>query len=501
MKRWTVLLVPVEPVSIGQGPPWANVQTSAAFVPGSAWRGALARALLAAEGVPVGSHWAGGSLPPDLQRVWERLFFEERAPRFGFLYPVGRSQASWAASGRVWPFAPPLSANSCKYHPGYKEPAAGRGSSGSAGHGVADLVLGAIREFIEGQEQPGAPGGRPAARSRGERVCPVCHVPLERFKKLSAMVREDAEGQEYRFATTEPPMRYLTRVGIDRHTSTASESLLYSLQVLEPAGHVFLGSLRASDVQMEELVNQVGRIPADEEEQAGAGSTEPSTGAESLLGSAPDLQEGGSRERVLRVKVRIGAARARGLGQAWVLIWQSEEWMGSLEDRLRRFQPRSLSGGGPNGGVSLGPLLDETHLYFSLTLRAPAIVRSPEGTLTMEVSPRVLEAYGFPVPPGLEWIRQASFVDPSVVSGWSLAWGLPKPTTVALAAGSVLTYRAPAGERETVLRLLQDLEERGLGERVREGYGEVQACFPFHWQLDCGLQRRGDSALAREEVV
>lgn len=470
MNRWSVVLVPVEPVSIGQGLAWANVQTTAPYIPGSSWRGALARALLAAEGVSVGSHWAGRSLPPELQGVWDRLFFHEQAPRYGFLYPVGSAQASWVAAGRVWAFAPPLSARSCKYHPGYKDQAGERGSPGSTGHGVADLVLRALREFLEGPERQKA-GGASVAPDRRKLLCPVRHERMERFKKLSVMAWEEPAGATFRFASAAPPMRYLTRVGIDRSTSTASESLLYSLQVMEPAGHVFVGNLRATDAQLQELMSRAARIPAEQE------------------------------RTVLRVKVRVGAARARGLGLAWIVIRRAEEEMGSLQERLDSFQPRRLVGAGTGEVVRLGPVMDEAHLYFSLTLRSPAIVRSPQGVPTTEVSPGVLEAYGFTVPSGLEWIRQASFVDPEVVSGWSLAWGLPKPTTLALAAGSVLTYRAPARERDAVLSLLEELEERGLGERVREGYGEVQVCFPFHRQLDYDLQQTGDSTLAREEAV
>lgn len=65
-------------------------------------------------------------------------------------------------------------------------------------------------------------------------------------------------------------------------------------------------------------------------------------------------------------------------------------------------------------------------------------------------------------------------------------WGLPKPLTSALAAGSVLVFRAPAGERETVLTFLQEVEEHGLGERRAEGWGEVVACDPFHVAFDRG---------------
>lgn len=69
-----------------------------------------------------------------------------------------------------------------------------------------------------------------------------------------------------------------------------------------------------------------------------------------------------------------------------------------------------------------------------------------------------------------------------------MAWGLPKPVVTAVAPGSVLVYRAPAQEKEAVLAFLQEVEERGLGERTAEGWGEAVACDPLRVRFDAGRE-------------
>jgi len=73
-------------------------------------------------------------------------------------------------------------------------------------------------------------------------------------------------------------------------------------------------------------------------------------------------------------------------------------------------------------------------------------------------------------------------------SGWSGAWGVPKPMMPALAAGSVLVLRAAAQEREQFLAFLATLEAKGMGERQAEGWGTVTVCDNFHIELDEGKE-------------
>ena len=66
--------------------------------------------------------------------------------------------------------------------------------------------------------------------------------------------------------------------------------------------------------------------------------------------------------------------------------------------------------------------------------------------------------------------------------------GLPKAETKVIAAGSCFLFQgdAPANreaEYEKLARAFVDLEERGIGERLDEGLGEVTFCRTLHSEL------------------
>ncbi|MGQ9533084.1 MAG: CRISPR-associated RAMP protein Csx10, partial [Desulfotomaculales bacterium] len=131
-----------------------------------------------------------------------------------------------------------------------------------------------------------------------------------------------------------------------------------------------------------------------------------------------------------------------------------------------------------------GELADPRHLYFSLTLRSPFLVRDRTGAACGRPERALLEPYAENLPAGLEFLPEASAVEWETWDGWAMAWGLPKPLVTALAPGSVLAYRAPAAERDAVLAFLREVEDRGLGERTAQGWGEAVACDPLHVTFD-----------------
>jgi hypothetical protein len=58
---------------------------------------------------------------------------------------------------------------------------------------------------------------------------------------------------------------------------------------------------------------------------------------------------------------------------------------------------------------------------------------------------------------------------------------------MAVSRGSVSVMSVPAVERERITGLLARLEAEGLGERRREGFGQVIAGHPFHsrdWEVE-----------------
>lgn len=68
------------------------------------------------------------------------------------------------------------------------------------------------------------------------------------------------------------------------------------------------------------------------------------------------------------------------------------------------------------------------------------------------------------------------------IGGWSTAWGLPKRTTYAAKIGSVYVFKTNK-EGENINKVLESLEEKGIGAKRDEGYGEILICHPFHKEV------------------
>ncbi|MFN3690527.1 MAG: type III-B CRISPR module-associated Cmr3 family protein, partial [Fimbriimonadales bacterium] len=78
----------------------------------------------------------------------------------------------------------------------------------------------------------------------------------------------------------------------------------------------------------------------------------------------------------------------------------------------------------------------------------------------------------------------ATRIERELVSGWSGAWGMPKPVQQAIAPGSVFTYTYNTSERDAVEQCLQQLTMQSIGERTAEGYGQFVACSRYHLDRD-----------------
>lgn len=234
------------------------------------------------------------------------------------------------------------------------------------------------------------------------------------------------------------PIRPLVRVGLNRLTEAAQDQALYTLGTLEPSAKhplAFTGYWHMTAPQWTQL--------------------------EAMLNES-FLPDGAARSWQLR----IGSARARGLGEARLRVLPvAANALAELDARLTAFQ-------------TLVPQADRLH--FSLTARAPLLVYDALGAPALRLTPAILQSYGVLLPTGIA--EGCALVESDRLSGWSQAWGLPKPVSPAIAAGSVFTYSVPPTERDSLLGFLQALETDGLGERRAEGFGELFACDQFHVQ-------------------
>ncbi len=424
MPKIKVILEAKEHIFLGSGLPVENIQTSRDFVAGSVLRGTLARAILHPLGLWKHGIGPGGGSSSPLPAGFKEVFLAEPPARFGFLYPIWKVGEEGKEPESAEVFPIPLTAFTCKAQGGFGEEA----------HGVYDELLEEIRRLA-------------GARVQIRRKCPECGEPLQRMRGFARQM-----GGKYGQVEIRP--RLLIRVGLNRFTETAEEGILYTQEALPHHQHIdkedrflcFVGYWHMSDDQWKAM--------------------------KALLDKFVPKEDGG-------FSLRIGTARARGMG-AVILRWVEDppSPLPPLEKRFEAFQPRDAS----------GRRLDPDHCYFALTLRSPLLLYDKRGQPAAFPGKEVLEDYVSAIPEGLEFLRDASVVEREEWSGWSEAWGLPKPVVTAIAAGSVLAFRAPCA-KDAVLSFLQEVEEYGLGERRAEGWGEVVACDPFHVKFDAGGAR------------
>ena len=424
MPRYKIVLEAGGPLLLGDSLPVGNVQRSRPFVAGSVLRGSLAKAILS----PLGLWRHSGRSVKDapMPEAFRQVFLLEEGA-FGFLYPV---RQNWQKAKEVDAFPLPLTAQTCKSHKGFKS---------ARGHGVFDRLLHALRREA----------GRMSDWLMG---CPEvgCGERLERLRGYGVREKADDRGT---YEQTKIGVRTFVRVGLNRLTETAEERILYTLEALVPGSGggndkkdggqslCFVGHWRMAEDPWQALMELLAvNLPAED-------------GCYSLC---------------------IGTARSRGMGRVRLHLLSEPSFRSPLKERLEAFQLVDKA----------GQWLDAEHVYFALTLRSPLLLFDTQGRPTTDVTPELLENYVGDVPGDLESLRRASVIEQETWSGWSAAWGLPKPVTPAIAAGSVLAFRAPQKVRTEVETFLGRVEEEGLGERRAEGWGEVVACDPFHIVFD-----------------
>jgi CRISPR-associated protein Csx10 len=64
------------------------------------------------------------------------------------------------------------------------------------------------------------------------------------------------------------------------------------------------------------------------------------------------------------------------------------------------------------------------------------------------------------------------------ISGWNSAWGLMKDVELITQKGGV--YLFSTDKKDLWIESLKQLEITGIGDRIPEGFGQVQICSPFH---------------------
>jgi CRISPR-associated protein Csx10 len=325
----------------------------------------------------------------------------------------------------VAPYVLPATAMSCKAESGFLY---------SHRHGVMDTLI--ERLCVEAL--------MPAGLLYMPR-CPQdeCGARLERYP---GFYRQDGQALHSERVT----QRLLTRVAINRRRATAEDELLYSPLVISEAQREQDGNYRPT------VFTATVTIPAY---------------ADVLL-------------PYLRQVDRLGSGTSRGLGAVQIEpILESVDDTADLAALLQRreafnttirevWQTVARLPGCTPPAYSL-----ENGAYFSLNLRADAILKADGWLPTHVLTDRMLKERCPQVDDdSLLLIRAYSGYDWR--GGWNVAWGLPKDIDVVVPMGSVFVFWTQHPERWD--EALLDVERWGIGERIAEGFGQVQVCDTFH---------------------
>lgn len=329
----------------------------------------------------------------------------------------------------------PMSAMTCKRKGGFRtEP-----HPEHRGHGVVDTLLPRLAYRL--LEEHGARFPVPFAL-----VCQECGDRMEAFNNFYSVHRYQNREVYIEFR---PSFHAQTKVAISRHRRAAFEGMLYTASALSP--YTTDPGRRGAQTP----VIFVGRVsPRDEESEAWSNLKEVLNGGLSAL----------------------GALHTRGYGR--VKVEDGQVTLPSLQERMERFNRklRELWGDLRALAVNASALPSEPPegVYFTVDLLAPGVLRDEHGLPTLKPT---LNLGGKALQPVL-WLTR-----PDLVSGWSVAWGLPKPTDLAARIGSVYAFRWE-GRSEELIPHLEALEREGIGLRREEGFGECLICHPFHLEVD-----------------
>ena len=237
---------------------------------------------------------------------------------------------------------------------------------------------------------------------------------------------------------SEVKTRLLTRTGISRETGTVQEGILYNREVLNE-GQWFWGTMSFAD--------------------------------ESLHDDFYDFAEDVGDKGILRV----GNNLTRGLGKLGVPHIQDFRTgdMAFLKKRTGAFNEKFHIEAQSYG-------IDLPHeFYFPFTLQSDTILLDHQFRYQMALDKDYL---------GGVWdLEDVTLVYQNAgqrrVIGWNALLGLPKAAEWAISMGSVFLFGYNGTPDERFYQKLYDIEQKGIGKRRSEGFGQVTVADTFHWEV------------------
>ncbi|MFY7802764.1 MAG: CRISPR-associated RAMP protein Csx10 [Limnoraphis robusta] len=293
------------------------------------------------------------------------------------------------------------------------------------GHGVFDTLI-----------------DRFCAEDYGQLYDPNCPTDSDRVDNLSGFYCKIYD----KYHPLSANKRLLTRVGINRKRATAEESILYSIEVLNESQpkkkkpSIYRGAILVSEELAKKLLHFIER------------------NSESF---------------------RLGGSTSRGLGKVKIQA-ELRENSGSVKDRIKEFDDK-LKERWQLWGSLFSPAsgkYSQEKTYFTLDLQSDAIL-TEKWQRTTVISEAMLKEFAGIEDSSLKLEVAYSSYDYS--SGWNAAWGLMKDVELVTNKGGV--YLFSTTKTETWYSALENLENKGVGERTHEGFGQIQICNEFHLEF------------------
>ncbi|MEH2181075.1 type III-D CRISPR-associated RAMP protein Csx10 [Nostoc sp.] len=417
-KRIEMTITALSPLAIGREKPGGSISEVEQYIPGSVLRGAIAKQILQTYGMELENL-------ADSDNDFQQLFLDDNSAIFQNAYPaIAKDKQGYKLVHNTPIKVLPATAVSSKANPGFT----------STGHGVFDTL---IDSFCAGQfHYPYDPSSLKALEDKVD----------ARVEAYSCLYSK--HGNQYFSHSVNT--RLLTRVGINRRRATAAEDILYSLEVLNEAQKI--------DTKSNKWINCVYRcfiiLPH-----------------ESLAKKLKQFISINSKS------FRLGGSVSRGLGKVEISV-KENKINHNIKDRIKLFNQSLKQRWLHWSNAFLKPKNNQfdNRTYFTIDLQSDAILIDNWQRTTV-ISAAMLKQFVDNVEDeSLELHTAYSSYD--YCSGWNSAWGLMKDVELVTNKGSVYLFST------TVPKLwyekLFDLELRGIGERVTEGFGQIEICNEFH---------------------
>ncbi|HEY9867745.1 MAG TPA: CRISPR-associated RAMP protein Csx10 [Candidatus Obscuribacterales bacterium] len=313
-------------------------------------------------------------------------------------------------------------------------------------HPVTDLLCTSIVHWLKGSFRPAA--------------CSNCNEKLEPATGFCDWHKPGCDKADA------PTLRETVKVGIDRARRCAADEILYSVLAV---------SDKAKDGKSQ--VNFSGSIIC------------PSELADELAGLLA--------QRV----TRLGGATSRGYGTIRVNAVRQADSAVPVADRIRSFN-KTLADLLESTRSPRVVRLEELWLELASIENLPAVLREGKrGFFSIDlisdaILPDVIadddklfatQRQDFVLKSDILRLHSedklrsrlaAAFARAGTASGWNATWGLPRQVDIVSLAGGVFVYWSD--DLPACIGPLESLEQRGIGGRISEGFGQVEICSPVH---------------------